>query len=247
MTTAQATDLARQVLSAVGDARNGVLLYGSQARGTSRDDSDIDVLQLVDHSPRSYSVGSINVTVYTAEHLAAMARRGSLFVRHLIDEGVILADPEGLIKAALAAYVEPATYTRLKVELRLILEAMMQSDAVQYRPWLDNLARFTVRSALYVKAAELGKPLFDVQAASAAVGMPWVADLIRAPIIEDLAELVDAGVRLLETDPPQGVPSSLHGIAVWSMRRYPLVFTQLEHVIAGNAQIDYSLLTLPPS
>ena len=247
MTTAQATDLARRVLSAVGDARNGVLLYGSQARGTSRNDSDIDVLQLVEHSPRSYSVGPINVTVYTAAHLSAMAARGSLFVRHLIDEGVILTDPRGLIATALAAYVEPTSYTRLKIELRLILEAMLKPDAIQYRPLLDNLARFTVRSALYVKAAESGKPLFDVEAAAAAVDAPWVPELIRAPVIGDLGKLVDAGVHLLDIPLPQHVPNSLHGITVWSMKRYPLVFTQLEHAIAGHAQIDYSLLTLPPS
>lgn len=247
MTTAQVTDLAKHVLAVVGDVKNGVVLYGSRARGTSREDSDIDVLQLVEQNPRSYSVGSLNVTVYTATHLAAMATRGSLFVRHLIDEGVVLSDPRGLVAGALAEYVAPTSYMRLKIELRLILEAISKPDAVQYRPLLDNLARFTVRSALYVRAAELGTPLFDVGAAAEAVGDPRTANLIREPVIENLEELIDAGVHLLDVQLPQRVPNSLHAITVWSMNRYPLVFTQLEHAIAGNAQIDYSLLTLPPS
>lgn len=247
VTTAQATDLTRHVLSVVGDVKSGVLLYGSRARGTSRDDSDVDVLQLVEKSPRSYSVGSLNVTVYTAAHLTNMAMRGSLFVRHLIDEGIILTDPQGLVATALAAYKEPASYLRLKTELRLILEAMVKPDAAQYRPVLDNLARFTVRSALYVRTAEFGKPLFDVDTATNAVGLPHIVDLIRGPIVQDFAELIDVGVRLLDVSLPHEVPSSLRAITVWSMNRYPLVFNQLEHAIAGNAQIDYSLLTLPPS
>ena len=65
MTAAQATDLARHVLSELGEEKCGVVLYGSRARGSFREDSDVDVLQLVEESPRSYSVGSMNVTVYT--------------------------------------------------------------------------------------------------------------------------------------------------------------------------------------
>src|SRR5438477_358219 len=67
-----------------------VMLYGSRARGVSRPDSDVDVLQLVRDRPRSYSVGRANVAAYTPDHLAALAERGSLFVRHLRDDGVVL-------------------------------------------------------------------------------------------------------------------------------------------------------------
>ena len=81
MTAAHATDLARHVLSELGDDTSGLMLYGSRARGTSRDDSDIDVLQLVQKNPRSYAIDSMNVTVYTAAHLTKMAVRGSLFAR----------------------------------------------------------------------------------------------------------------------------------------------------------------------
>lgn len=247
MTAMQATDLTRQVLSKVGEEKSGLVLYGSRARGTFREDSDVDVLQLVEESPRSYSIGSMNVTVYTPAHLTDMAMRGSLFVRHLIDEGIILSDPQNLVASAFEAYREPESYFRLKTELRLLLEAMVKSDAAQYRPLLDNLARFSVRSALYVRTAESGKPLFDVDEAADAVGLPQVATLIRGSIVEDLGALIDSGVRLLDVALPQNVPNSLHAITVWSMDRYPLVFNQLEQAIAGNAQIDYSLLTLPPS
>jgi predicted nucleotidyltransferase len=247
MTAAQATDLARHVLSELGEEKCGVVLYGSRARGSFREDSDVDVLQLVEESPRSYSVGSMNVTVYTVAHLTDMAMRGSLFVRHLIDEGIVLSDPHNLVSNALEAYREPDSYVRLKTELRLLLEAMAKPDAAQYRPLLDNLVRFTVRSALYVRTAESGKPLFDLDEAAHAVELPQIARLIRCSIVEDLGEIISTGVRLLDVPLPKNVPNSLHAITVWSIDRYPLVFNQLEHAIAGNAQIDYSLLSLPPS
>ena len=75
-----------------------------------------------------------------------------------------------------------------------------------------------------------------------------IARLIRCSIVEDLGEIISTGVRLLDVPLPKNVPNLLHAITVWSIDRYPLVFNQLEHAIAGNAQIDYSLLTtLPPS
>jgi len=247
VTAAHATHVVRRLLSEFGDDNRGLVLYGSRARGTSRDDSDIDVLQIVEDNPRSYAVGSMNVTVYTAAHLTSMAERGSLFVRHLIDEGIVLSDPYNLVSAALGAYREPATYLRLKTELRVLLEAMSKPDAAQYRPLLDNLARFTVRSALYVRTAELGNPIFDVEAAARVAGIPAVAAQLRSSIVEDLEALLGSGVQLLDVPLPTGMPKTLEAITVWSIGRYPLVSKQLEHAIAGNAQIDYSLLTLPPS
>jgi len=247
VTAAHATGLVRQLLSELGDDNYGLVLYGSRARGTFRDDSDIDVLQLVDDNPRSYADGSMNVAVYTAAHLTALAERGSLFVRHLIDEGIVLSDPYDLVSAALGAYREPATYLRLKTELRVLIEAMSKSDATQYRPLLDNLARFTVRSALYVRTAELGKPVFDVEAAARVAGIPDVAAQLRSSIVEDLATLLGSGMQLLDVPLPTDIPKTLKAITIWSIGRYPLVSKQLEHAIAGNAQIDYSLLTLPPS
>ncbi|MGJ6125682.1 hypothetical protein QN239_24225 [Mycolicibacterium sp. Y3] len=189
----------------------------------------------------------MNVTAYTVDHLTNMAARGSLFVRHLVDEGIVLSDPNGAVSDALAAYQEPSSYAGLKTELRLLLEAMSKFDAAQYRPLLDNLARFTVRSALYVRTAEQGKPIFDLEDAAASANAPQVASLIRSTLVEDFASLIDSGVKLLDISLPRDVPNTLQAIAIWSIERYPLVSTQLERAIAGNARIDYSLLSLPPS
>jgi hypothetical protein len=241
------TALARDVLAHMTRPNLGVILYGSQARGTSRYDSDIDVLEIVERAPHSYSIGQMNVTAYTAQHLSTLASRGSLFVRHLVDEGMVLADPAGLVAETLRAYVEPKSYEPLKLELRLLLKAITSPDAAQYRPLLDNLAKFTVRSALYIRGAESSHLAFDLERAASQAGAAGLAATLRSPVLRDLADLVEAGVRLLDTPLPDGVPSSMHSIAIWSASRYPLVAGQLEQTIAGNAKINYSLLTLPPS
>src|SRR4051794_4931060 len=48
------------------------MLYGSYARGDSTPDSDIDVLELVASTPRSYSRGRVNVSQYLPAHLRRM-------------------------------------------------------------------------------------------------------------------------------------------------------------------------------
>src|SRR5205823_1249978 len=81
------------------------MLYGSYARGDSTPDSDVDVLELVAHAPRSYSRGRVNVTQYLPAHLRRMAASGSLFVLHLRSEGLVLDDHTGVLQRCLDAYV----------------------------------------------------------------------------------------------------------------------------------------------
>ena len=100
-----------------------VMLYGSQARG-ERPDSDVDVLQVVEDRGRVYSVGEVNVSAYRAAHFRELASRGSLFVRHLRDEGVVLSDPDRVLQQILSEYLEPASYGALRAELAVVVSAL---------------------------------------------------------------------------------------------------------------------------
>ena len=82
---------------------------------------------------------------------------------------------------------------------------MSKPDAAEYRPLLDNLTRFTVRSALYVRTAELGEPTFDVAAAASAVGLKRVGELLRSRTLQSVDELIDDGLRLLDVPLPAGL------------------------------------------
>jgi len=56
-----------------------VMLFGSHARGDAGPASDIDLLQVVPHSPHSYETGGVSVVAYTVNQLRDMAAAGSLF------------------------------------------------------------------------------------------------------------------------------------------------------------------------
>ena len=75
--------LVDRIRASLGTESLAYAVYGSQARGTATDRSDIDVLQLVDTRPGVHSAGPVNVTSYLPFTLREMAMRGSLFVLHL--------------------------------------------------------------------------------------------------------------------------------------------------------------------
>lgn len=79
-----------------------VILFGSQASGTSRADSDIDLLVIMDsHLPafqRAVEVKracrprfvSMDVLVKTPEELATRLQQGNLFLRQILEQGRVL-------------------------------------------------------------------------------------------------------------------------------------------------------------
>lgn len=228
-----------------GDAL-AVMLYGSHARGAARPDSDIDILQIVAEKPGSYSLGRINVTAYTAEHLQLMAQRGSLFVRHLRDEGLTLSDLHGVLAQALDQYQPPVDgYDRLKKELAVALSGLTASCGEPFAKGLLRLGVFVVRSALYLRGAEAGNLTFDIEVASSRERMPRLVRLLRMSQPGDEPNLYREGMRLLGTEAPTGRPSDLPSLAVWARDNYPLAATLLESVIAGRSEIDYTAMTLP--
>lgn len=235
-----------EVRAAIQGNSLAVMLYGSRARGDARLDSDVDVLQLVPDRPRLYSMGRVNVAAYTTDHLLLLAQRGSLFVRHLQDEGIVLDDPQGALARVFAEYQPPASYEALKRELVLTLTAVSAVDAGDFSAGVLRLARYAVRTALYVRAAESGELTFDVTQASLNAGIPELPRLLRSSP-EDVQLLRSIGFRLLGMPPVAGAPRDLASLAVWALDDYPLASRLLEAALTGETQIDYTAFTLPPA
>ena len=92
-----------------------VVVYGSVARGEAMDDSDIDILIVRDSSREdgihtetvNWEVSRIqsssrvlSETFYPVDEFHDALDVGSQFLRNVLDEGIVLYDPEGVIRDA---------------------------------------------------------------------------------------------------------------------------------------------------
>lgn len=87
-----------------------VAVIGSVARGDARPDSDIDLLVVTDQPVRTLVAAlpdwlrrsRVSLIVRSASVLDVLAREGSVFLRHVCAEGVVLHDPRGVLGDVLA-------------------------------------------------------------------------------------------------------------------------------------------------
>jgi hypothetical protein len=192
----------------------------------------------------------VSVTVYTAEHLRALAQSGSLFIMHLKLEGTLLSDPFGELRAALMEFKPPRDYSSMK-------KAMIASSAlldVDESRFLENptgfwrIGLYILRSVVYLCCAERGTPTF---------AMSEVAQRLREPMLVDVfaskreacvtygqflrvRSLVEKYVDCRASNPF----GSIEALAVRSYRHCPMVSALASRLLAGTADIDYQ--HLPP-
>jgi predicted nucleotidyltransferase len=140
----------------------GLLVYGSQARGDAVPGSDLDLLALVGVArPTTYS-GSVNISYYTREQLATGV--GSLFGFHLKRDAKTLSDKYGFLGRAVDAMGDVET-DRLFARARGMSELFTNPawDLPKYLPGLLREARYLLRSCLYGQSIADGDPCFSVR------------------------------------------------------------------------------------
>lgn len=229
------------------------MLYGSHARGSADDESDVDVLQLVPNGAVAYSVGSVNVTQYLAGQLRAMAQRGSLFVLHLTTEGRILYDPNGELRSILQEYSQPHSYDAMRQEIMVAGSALdtTANDASKYVSSLGPLAIYLLRTVVFSLCAERGVTTFESHKVAAELGDPDLGEVLklrRQSSLEFTTAQIDRIRKKLSGylgDDLRNRHGSIVALALQSGAN-PQAQALLSNVLSRSAGISYTEASLLP-
>lgn len=141
---------------------DGLLLYGSWARGDADADSDLDVLALNFRGSTPSRQGRVSLAVYAEADLQGVS--GTLFGYHLVRDGMLLLDREARLSNILARIGAPnpkAVIDRIR-SLTPVLD-VSHEDRAKYIEGLTQVARYLLRSALYAEGLDRGEPCFSVR------------------------------------------------------------------------------------
>ncbi len=157
----------------------GLLVYGSQARGDAVPGSDLDLLGLVSASRPGYHSGDVNISYYTRDQLSTGV--GTLFGAHLKRDAKIVWDNHGRLSSAVENMGEVDTNRLLARALRMSeLFTSPERDLPKYLPGLLRQARYLLRSCLYAQAIAAGDPCFSVRELAIRHGNPNLARLLAS-------------------------------------------------------------------
>lgn len=175
----------------------GLLVYGSRARGDAVPSSDLDMLALVGTPRPSTQSGDVSLSYYTSKQLSTGI--GTLFGAHLKRDARILCDIRGDLTSAVEDMGEVDT-DRVLTRARSMSELFTnhRHDLPKYLPGLLRQARYLLRSCLYAQAIADGEPCFSVRELAGRHGDPELARLLasRQPREATTTELEECLFRL---------------------------------------------------
>lgn len=222
----------------------GLLIYGSQARGDAVPGSDLDVLALASTSRPSTQSGLVNVSYYTRGQFSTGI--GTLFGAHLKRDAKILWDDHGHLIRAVQDMGDVDT-DRLLARVRSMSQLFTSPkwDLPKYLAGLLRQARYLLRSCLYAQAIAEGEPCFSVRELAVRHGDPYLAYLLasRQPNEATAADLQECLSRLrgIIDDFPPSQHGSLEATVVneWGQRSDVLSMAFLALGVTGKGS-DYA-------
>lgn len=162
-----------------------IILFGSVARGDTRDESDIDIAIVSDDILRPFKTDfekRINISVYTKKKILKMAVQKSIFVKHLIHEGVVIYGNNHFLKELNKQYVKGHPSKRFYKSLVFSLKFLDLDKKEYLESWqnYNRLILYLYRTFLYLKCDELSINLFSI---------PLIAKKLEDPQINELYNL----------------------------------------------------------
>lgn len=212
------------MISVVPEETEGLLIYGSRARGDHLESSDLDLLAVVPEMRRGVTAGLVSVSCYTRAQLETAT--GTLFGAHLSRDSRVIFDCGGDLVALLETFGEVDT-ERLLWRIRRFASVLDASprDRVRSMKGLVRQAKYLLRSALYGAAIRDGDPCFSLRELARRHNDPQLAHVLasRPPSEANENELDDLRIRLANVlgELPRNPHGSLDALIVNEWDRDP--------------------------
>lgn len=151
----------RRIVADVPDisGADGLLVYGSRARGDAVAGSDLDLIALAKRPMPSLSVGDVSLSFYTERQLSTGI--GTLFGAHLRRDSKLIWDRHGTL-ARLVVGMGEVDPDRLFARA-LAMSALFTTPSADLPRYLEGMlrhARYLLRSCLYADAIRVELRVF---------------------------------------------------------------------------------------
>lgn len=157
-----------------------LIMFGSAARGTSNEDSDIDLLSIVpEGEPFSRKLGTIELQVFSIDHLFDIAERGDLFAGHLATEGKALFDPSCIFPRFRETFTLRQSYERERQEAFFLLAFLNEHHgSIGAKPLAAKRAAWCARTIMISLLAESGRLVFSPEGLVREFSFPAASSLV---------------------------------------------------------------------
>lgn len=158
-----------------------LVLFGSYARNEIREDSDIDLLAITKYkkSKNKLSYDKYNLNFYSFDYLIKLANEGSLFIRHLISESILITGEKDIVER-LAYHYSTSSSHSLKLKQLIFSAKFLDVDMDTYKNYpkkFNQLAFFILRTLIYTITHELGYNSFSLIEISRYLNKPEILEL----------------------------------------------------------------------